>query len=371
MSLKASAGWSAAATEGHTYFRQIYACDLLGNVLASLPVDASASISVTGNLVRRTATLVIPNDALGTYTPASGALLDMVGRSFLVRFGITLADGTTLFCDQPLLFPDSDETDVGGHLITIPVSDGMRVVGAGAQVGAAVNFADGTPLETLVRTALVACGVANVDANFDLQSGGQFLTGVHAYETGSYWQDILNQVLADAACDLWAAAPCVYTLRPIPDPTTATPVATWQMGSQVRMVNFTRRRTSAAKNHAVVNGIDPNGQPVTAEAFDLNPTSPVRYGAPGVGDLVIPYTSDGITTYTQALAKAKSLLTINAMQIAYDAVVPVDPSLDRRDVVRIIDPSTNTDSLAMLDSFPLPLVPGTQAITVNQARSLS
>jgi hypothetical protein len=371
VSLKASAGWSAAATEGHTYFRQMFACDLAGNILASLPVDASENISITSNLVRRVATLVIPNDALGTYTPASGGLLDLVGRSFLVRFGITLPDGTALTCDQPLLFPDSDETDVAGHLITIPVSDGMRVVGANAQVGGAVNFPDGTPLETVARTALVACGVADVDSNFDLQSGGQTLVGVHAYETGTYWQDILNTILADATCDLWAAAPCVYTLRPIPDPTIATPVATWQMGSQVRMAGFTRRRTSAAKNHAVVNGIDPYGQPVTAEAFDLNPSSPVRYGASGVGDLLITYTSDGITSYTQALAKAQSLLTINAMQIQYDAVVPVDPSLDRRDVIRIIEPSTSTDSLVMLDSFPLPLAPGTQTITVNQARSLS
>ncbi len=364
MTLPADDGFSAAVTEGHQYGRRVFLCTAFGRIVEQLPVDPSSSLQVSGNLVRRSGTLVIQNRD-GRYTPASGGLIDF-GVSFLWRYDVVRADGSTLSCDQPLLFPDSDEFDVGGRTVTIPVSDGMRIVGSDAQLSAPVTFTDGTALESVVRDILAACGAPEDDAFFDLDSGGQHLVGDHGYEVGVRWADMLNQLLADYSCDLWAAPPLVYTLRPIPDPLTQPVAATWQLGSQVRLLGLTVRRTTLARNHAIVDGIDPYGQPFTVELFDDNPSSPVRYGRPGVGDLSVYWKSDGITGPDQATRVARSLLVNRGVQRDYEASVPVDPSLDRRDVVRIIEPQTGTDVLAMLDSWTLPLAPGSQ----TEARSL-
>jgi hypothetical protein len=364
--LPADAGYSVAVTETHTAFRQAFVLDAAGDVLEELPVDPSSGFQVGGSLVRRSGTLVIPNRD-GRYTPSRGGLIDF-GRIYLVRYGVRLSDGATLFCDQPWLFPDSDEIDVGGRVVSVPLSDGMRIVSASAQLAQPLSFPDGTPLEDAVRTLLTACGAAGA---FDLDAGGAHFVGDAGYETGTFYADILNQWQVDYALDLWAAPPCVYTLRPIPDPAVTPPVATWRLGSQVRLLGLRVTRQSLARNHAIVDGIDPYGSPFTVEAFDDNPASPVRFGTTGVGDLSTRWKSDGITTPEQAAMVARSLLVTYGVQRTFDAVLPVDASLDRRDTVRIVDPTTGTDSLCMLDSFPLPLAPGSQEIAVTEARLLS
>lgn len=363
MSLPADAGYSAAATEGHAYFRELWIGDA-GLLLAQAPLDPSSSVQVGNGLVRRVGTLVIPNES-GLYTP--GGLVDF-GRFFLLRFGIRFPDGSMLTCDQPWLFPDSIEHDVASRTVSIAVSDGMRIVSADATLATPLSFPDGSPLEELVRAVLVACGAAD---DFDLDANGAHLNGDHGYEVGAYPAQILDQVQQDYAVDIWAAPPCVYTMRPVPDPTTLTPAATWQLGSGVRLVGLTEKWLSLARNHAIVDGLDQWGNPFTREAFDLNPDSPVRYGAAGVGDLVVRWKSDGITTPEQALDVARSLLVTRGVQRSFDADVPIDASLDRRDVVRIVNPVTGTDSLAMLDSFPLPVAPGSQQISVIEARAIA
>jgi hypothetical protein len=369
MSLPADAGYSGAATEGHTYTRQLLVGDVAtGVILGEVKMDPASALQVGSGLIRRSGTLVISNQ--NGNAPSSDGLIGF-GRYFLVRFGIRQADGSTLTCDQPWLFPDSFANDMANMTVTIAVSDGMRIVSADATLGAALFFPDGSPLEEVVRSILVACGASDDDGNFDLDAGGAHLNGDHGYEVGSYFAQIFDQLQQDYAIDIWAAPPNVYTLRPIPDPTTATPVATWQLGRAVRMIGLTETWVSLARNHAIVDGLDQWGNPFTQEAFDLNPDSPVRYGAPGVGDLVVRVRSDGITTPAQALEVAQSLLVTRGVQRSFDASVPIDASLDRRDVVRIVNPYTSTDSLAMLDGFPLPLAPGSQQISVIEARSLS
>jgi hypothetical protein len=85
----------------------------------------------------------------------------------------------------------------------------------------------------------------------------------------------------------------------------------------------------------------------------------------------VPWKSDGITDPDQAREVGRSLLVNRAVSRTFDALVPHDPSLDRRDVVRIVEPTTGTDTLAMLDTFPVPSAPGSQQISVLDARSLS
>lgn len=365
MSLSADDGFRAAVTEGHVYSRQLFLCRSDGTVLQQVPMLATTGLQVGANLVRRSGTLVLANvdDA---YWPTVGGLVDF-GKAYLLRYGVVTASGL-LTCDQPLMYPDMDAASVSGHTVSLPVSDGMRVVGSDAKLGTPLHFVDGLDVATVVRALLVAVGAPTDDSYYDLQDGGEHLVGDHGYEVGALVSSVLSELLVAHALDLWAAAPLVYTLRPIPDPLTATPVATWQLGAQVRLLDLSQQRVSLARNHAIVEGVDPYGQPFVTEVYDRNPLSPVQWGAPGVGDLVVPWKSDSIATPEQARAVGRGLLTRYAVQRTYDVTVPVDPSLDRRDVVRIIDTVHGTDVVGMLDSFPVPSAPGAQTVTVVEAR---
>lgn len=364
MTLPADAGFRAAVTESHTPARELWTVRN-GQRVEELPIDSGTSIQVAGNLVRRSGTVVIPNPD-GLYTPGAG-IIDF-DVAFLLRFGVLTSTGWQ-WCEQPLLYPDSDESAVGSRQVTIAVSDGMRIVSANAQLSAPLNFPDSSPLEDLVRSALVACGAPDDDAYFDLNAAGAVLSGDYGFEAGARWADILTQALTDYSLDLWAAPPLVYTLRPIPDPLVAPVAATWAIGREVRLLDLKVRRSNLARNHAIVSGVDLFGNPVAAEVFDVNPDSPVQWGKPGVGDLSVTYHSDGISTVDQAVGVGTSLLASRAVQTDLEATVPIDPSLDRRDVV-LVDDGSGIGLRYMLDSFDLPSAPGSQTISVQQARSL-
>lgn len=362
MTLPADHGFREAATTSHIFARQLWVCDqdtLLP--LSPLPIAVGTSIQVTPNLVRRQGQIVLPNPD-GLYSPGAG-IVDF-GRPYLLRFGLQDDAGGWLWCDQPLLWPDEDESDVGSRIVTLAVSDGMRIVSADAQLSNPVLFADGTLLEAVLRFALVACGAPDEARYFDFDAGGAVLTGDHGYEVGTRWADIITQLLTDYSLDLWAGPPLVYSLRPIPDPATAPIVATWAIGSGVQLAGLKRRRLNLARNHATVSGVDLNGNPVQGEVFDLNPESLVQWGRPGVGDLPVMYHSDGIATLDRCLEVGRTLLTSKSVSTALEATVPIDPSLDRRDVV------LHEDVRYMLDSFPLPIEPGVQMISVQEARTL-
>jgi len=174
----------------------------------------------------------------------------------------------------------------------------------------------------------------------------------------------------DHRLELYAAAPAVYTLRRVADPLTVDPVATFSRDSGMRLVGLRKRWRNRARNHAIVEGSDTDGRPFRVEAFDLNPDSPVRFGATGVGDLVVVWRSDGITTEEQGLAVARSLLVRNRVEEEVEAQVPVNPLLTRNDVVRIEESDTGTSGTFSLDTFGLPLSPGAQSFTVRRERSL-
>jgi hypothetical protein len=369
MTLAADPGFSDAVTSGHRYGRQLFLCDgSTGAIIEQLPMDPNSALSVSGNLVRRSGTVVVPNLA-GRYTPRSAGLIDF-DKAYLLRYGIVTATAV-LSCDQPLLYPDSDELDLGGRTVTVPVSDGMRIVGTQAVLTAPLSFVDGTSLDPVILAVLQAVGAPTSDAYYDFDDGGEHLVGDHGYEVGTSVDSILAELLTVHSLDLWAAPPLVYTLAPIPDASTAAPVATWALGSDVKLVGLRVQRQSLARNHAIIEGVDPYGNAFTTEVFDLNPLSPVMYGAPGIGDLPVHYKSDSIASDTQARQVGRGLLLRRGVQRTYVAQVPIDPSLDRRDVVRIIDPTTGTDTQVMLDSWSLPAAPGTQEITVIEQRTLS
>lgn len=366
MTLPASEGFSEAVTEGHNYARQLFLCYPDGTIIQELPVGETTSIDVGAGLVRRSGNIVLPNGGQD-YWPTEGGLIDF-GRAYLLRFTVQTDDGD-LSCDQPLLYPDTDESDVAGDTV-VPVSDGMRIVADDAELAMPLSFLDGAPLEEVVRGLLVACGAPDDDAYYDLQSEGEYVNGLHGYEIGTRVADTLSTLLTDHVCELWAAPPNIYKLRPTPDPLTDDAVATWGVGRDIRMISLNQKRTQAAKNHALVSGVDRTGRPFTVDVKDLNPLSPVMYGKLGVGDLVVKHQSDGIRDPYQAERIGRQLLARYSTIRDFTTMVPGNPAQDFHDVIRIIDTERGIDTQGLLGTFSLPAAPGAQQYSLREGRAL-
>lgn len=360
MTLPANAAFREAVTRSHTYGRQLIVCDAAGESIDEVPI-LGGSIQIGSGLVRRTATVEIP----GSYVPRPGSLI-WWDHPLLVRFW---ADGESI--DMPLLWPDEPEHELGGRTINLGCRDALRIVASDARLGAALELADDSPVAAGFRALLVLAGAPDDDVYFDLHDGGATFLGGATYEVGASIAAILSQWQVDYGLDLYAMPPAVYTLRPIPDPLTQTPVATWALGREVQLLGFRKRWRNRAKNHAIVEGIDVNGQPFRVEVFDTNVDSPVQWGAPGVPDLIVEYRSDSIRSLDQGEAVGRSLLVARAVEEEIDATVPVDPSLDRRDVVQVEETSSDTVGTFALDSFSIPIAPGGTSITVRRERTLS
>lgn len=361
MSLDADEGFREAVTRSHTYARSVIACDESGEPIEAVEVSGG-SIQVGSGLVRRTASIVIANTV--TNMPRSGSLI-WWDHPLLVRF---IADG--LSCDMPLLWPDEPDISIRSATINLGCRDAMRIVSAESRLANQLVLADDYSVGSAIRRLLVLAGATDDDAYFDIHDGGHTFLGGATYESGAYIGAILEQWQVDFGLDLYAMPPAVYTVRPIPDPLTQTPVATWTRGRDVKLLDFRKQYRSRAVNHAIVEGLDPNRRPFRVEVFDQHPDSPVRWGAPGVPDLPLWWRSDGIRSHDQAETVARSLLVANRVEETIDATVPVDPSLDRRDVVTIEETSTDTVGTFALDSFSVPLEPAGHSVTVRRERNL-
>lgn len=359
-----------AVRRSHIFAREVWACEADGTRLARLaPVKgAGSSITIGSGLVRTSANLTIANSD-GSATPAPGAAI-WWDHPLLVRFGAQGEDGTWEWFELPLLWPDEPEADLAGRVVRIYARDALRIVSSDSKLAAPLILPAGSALAPAFRRLLVLVGAPDDDEGFDLIDGGASFGEESAYEAGTQVASILSQWQVDHGLDLYAAAPAVFTLRPVPDPLTVEAAATFALGREVQLMGLRKRWRNRAKNHARVEGVDPDGVPFVVEAFDTNPESPVQFGRAGVGDLVIEWTSDSITSRAQAREVAESLLVRNAVEEELDATVPVDPSLTRRDVVRIEEPGTDTIGTFSLEEMQLPLEPGTQTFTVRRERTL-
>lgn len=361
--LRTPAGFRDAVARSHAYARELWVCDAEGAPLERVHILPGSDIQVGPGIVRRVASLLLPAEP--RWIPRPDGLVWWT-NPFLLRFG---ADG--LWMDQPLLWPDQPEHDLGGRLVRLGCQDALRVVSSESRLARTLTLEAGSSVAEAFRRLLVLAGAPDDPARFDLEDGGAAFSGDHAYEAGALIAQILAQWQVDHRLELFAAPPAVLTLRPVADPLTTEPVATWAIGREVRLLGLRKRWRNLAKNHAIVEGRDLDGNPFRAESFDLNPDSPIRWGRPGVPDLVVTWESDGITTEEQALAVARSLLVRNAIEEEIEADVPIDPSLDRHDVVAIEEPTSDTVGRFALDSFPVPVAPGSHTLVVRRERTLS
>jgi hypothetical protein len=232
----------------------------------------------------------------------------------------------------------------------------------------------GTRVNDGIRLMCEAVGLGTDDALYDLDDDGKTFVADATYEAGVNRLDVMAAWSDDYALAIYAAPDGRTTCRPFVDPSTSTPVASYQRGAEMRLLGFSKRWRDRIRNRAVVIGVGDSG-PIRAELRDLNPASPTYNPTDGtgpLGDRPDFYRSDGITTQEQADAVAAARLPIlTAMDEEIEGESVVNPALEYHDVIEVIEESTDTSGNYLLGRFNIPLVVnGTQSFRTGLVRSL-
>jgi hypothetical protein len=175
---------------------------------------------------------------------------------------------------------------------------------------------------------------------------------------GDPWQDI--QDLATAiGYEAFFDAKGVFTFRPVPDPSIGDAVWAFDEDNIPLVAEATRELSNEQTfNHVIVVGQSTSSSnPVTAEAFDNNPSSPTYILGP-YGEVTERLTFSTITTQDQAQAAANALL-LNSLGGA-DTVTIVcvpQPALEPGDIVKINCGDVNVDGNYMINSMSTSLSP--------------
>jgi hypothetical protein len=175
---------------------------------------------------------------------------------------------------------------------------------------------------------------------------------------GDPWQDI--QDLATAiGYEAFFDAKGVFVFRPVPDPSVGD--AVWEFDEDnIPLVAEATRELSNEQtfNHVIVAGqATSSSNPVTAEAFDSNPSSPTYILGP-YGEVTERLTLSTITTQDQAQAAANALL-LNSLGGADTVTIECvpQPALEPGDIVKINCGDVNVDGNYMINSMTTSLSP--------------
>ena len=175
---------------------------------------------------------------------------------------------------------------------------------------------------------------------------------------GDPWQDILDLATA-IGFEAYFDASGVFVFRPVPDPSVGDPVWVFDEDSNPLVSEAARELSNEQTfNHIIVVGQGTSSaNPVTAEAFDNNPSSPTYILGP-YGEVTQRLTFSTITTQDQAQATANALLfnSLGGADTVTITVVP-QPALEPGDIVRVKIGDVNVDGNYMINSMTTSLSP--------------
>lgn len=175
---------------------------------------------------------------------------------------------------------------------------------------------------------------------------------------GDPWQDI--QDLATAiGYECFFDPRGVFTFRPVPDPRQGVPVWVFDENSNPTVVEVSRELSDEQTfNHIIVVGqSSSSSNPVTAEAFDNDPSSQT-YILGDYGEVTQRLTFPLVITQDQAQATANALLfnSLGAADTVTITNVPM-PALEPGDIVKIVCSEVKANGTYMINSMTTSLSP--------------
>jgi hypothetical protein len=244
-------------------------------------------------------------------------------------------------------------TSIKVHAVDLSLSIKRNVWQMPFTVPGGMNYGDA--VQAMVKDRLPS------QTDFSIASTTTVLPEVVVYglaQGGDPWQDI--QDLATAiGYECFFDPRGVFTFRPVPDPRQGVPVWVFDENSNPTVVEVSRELSDEQTfNHIIVVGQSSSSQnPVTAEAFDNDPSSQT-YILGDYGEVTQRLTFPLVITQDQAQATANALLlnSLGAADTVTITCVPM-PALEPGDVVKIVCSEVKANGTYMINSMTTSLSP--------------
>lgn len=224
-------------------------------------------------------------------------------------------------------------------------------------------FSPGQAVEEIIKAIAQVAGISK----FILPNRPDKRTGrVFQFERGVERAAAVKEIASAYNYDVFFDAQGFMVQAPFHDPVSAPIAWTFETGAFGNLVSYTKSTTdSRIYNHVVVTGEAADQVPVSAEALNLEPSSPTRIRQPGetggLADRLYQFTSSFISTKAQAQEVADSFLAVHALEeFAIDLSAIVLPWLDVGEIMEFLDPdpAPGDPTRFLLSTINIPLALG-------------
>ncbi|MFF6928358.1 DUF5047 domain-containing protein [Streptomyces californicus] len=331
--------------------------------IPDVPVTDGAVTVDRGSKVRRTLSLTVANPR---YLPW-GELdpLAVYGQKLVVTRGIRYAGGQsesvplgTFRINEPAGDTLYGPVTLTGQSSECYIIDDKFIVPTSTRGYATCVDA----MEYLIRQTLPDAVIVNATTGSRNPS-----CAVATWDTGSDRWDAVQQIALSMQAEIYVDALDRFVIADLPSVETSAVV--WDIGEGEGGTLMSAARSmsrTAVYNAVVVSGENTaaGGTPVSAVAYDSNPSSPTRWGGPF--GRVPKYISSSLLTSTGACQSAADYALFDAVarnvQLSISAIP--NPALEAGDCLRISH--TGRKELAIAQSFTIPLTAeGSASLTLR------
>jgi hypothetical protein len=328
-----------------------------GTTVATDIAITSGSVSVDrGSDVRRAAKITVPDPSVfphletDPYAP--------YGQELFIQAGVRYLDGSTEMV--PLGF--FVITDISGdvHAGPMEVSAQGREYLIKSEPFTAPSSTSGYASFAAYANDILQQVIPAVDF-VDLSTSGITSIPTTTFDAGKDRWAALQECAKAIGTELFCNAEGTFVLRDVPDPLLQ-PIV-WDVTTGVNGVMVSAERSLSADgvyNKVIATGENAadNVPPVSGSWSITDPADPLRYGGP-FGRRTKMYSSDLITSTTQAISVARALLLIHRSpnRTLSLGTVP-NPALDAGDCIRVAYANGDPPELHIVQSFEVPLEVG-------------
>lgn len=309
-----------------------------------------------GSDIRRALSLTVPDPSVfphletDPYAP--------YGQELYVRAGVRYLDGSVELVPLGFFVITSVAGDVHTGPLTIDAQGREYLVKAEPftepastdEFGTVAAFVEDKILEAIPTASFVDESTHGVDS-----------IPTTTYDANKDRMAALRECARSIGAELYVSAEGTFVLTDVPDPLTQ-PVS-WDVTPGENGVLVAASRSLSAEgvfNRVVATGENAadNTPPVMGEYAITDPTDPLRYGGP-FGRRTKMYSSDLITTVTQAITAARAMLLIyRAPNRTLELDTVPNPALDAGDCIRVEYANGEPPELHIVQSFDVPLKVG-------------
>lgn len=329
---------------------------------ANLPIADGAVTLDRGSKVRRSLSLTLADLSLLPWDPADP--LAVYGQELVVKRGIPLAGGTewvplgTFRIDEPSANVRLGPLTLTGKSAEISIQDAKFIEPTSSRGYATCMDV----IEFLIRDVLPGAAIINSTAGVRNP-----VCPIADWNANADRWDAVTQVARAMHAEIYCDASNRFVVSDVPDPLTAPVVWDIADGEKGTLISAARTLSrSSVYNAVVVTGENTSSgnAPVSAVAYDDDPTSPTRWGGP-YGKVPTTYPSALLTSAADCQAVADSMLfDATAPNVQVEISASPNPGLEPADCVRVR--YAGRRNLFIIQALTIPLTAqGTASITLR------